>query len=120
MEIVRSGSGIGKVEGPKPNRFDRRHIVNVLQFSFYQQKGRSHQFEAVALKQIRSNDGVRNSSFIFKTQKDKSLGSARPLADNYMTRHAHPSPIADASQVDGARNSQTVELRTLQSEQMLA
>ena len=55
--------------------FDRDDIVLIFEDAFDHEELRGRKKEAVLLKQIGMNDGVRHSGFVLNTQKNKPFRS---------------------------------------------
>ena len=66
------------------SRFHEHDIIGVLHFAFDEQKRLFRDHEPEALKQIRSDDRIRDSGLIFQADENKSFRRPRPLTANHI------------------------------------
>ena len=55
--------------------------------------------DVVLLKDLRRNNGVGDSRFVFQAEEDKSFCGARALTCDYGARYSNELPIWDAQQI---------------------
>ena len=73
-------------------RFDvaclyRHHAILVLQESLDLQEGMMDDDRVVTFKQLRCDDDVSHTGFVFETQKHKSFGCTRTLANDHRSHN---------------------------------
>jgi len=67
VKIVRTGLGLRDEKGLYSFGADGDYVVLVLQDAFYCQESLAGEKQAVFVKEIGADDGVRHSGFIFQT-----------------------------------------------------
>src|SRR5579872_213337 len=80
MKIVGGNSLFGHVQGFKAGGAHGEDAVNILHFAFDNQIGVIQDSGALAVENVRHNDGVRYAGFVFDTEEQQAFGGARPLA----------------------------------------
>jgi len=88
---------------------DRNNVVLILQNSFDGEESLTGQQQAILMKQIRTDNGVCDSGFIFQAQKYKSLGGAGTLAGNNAASDAETLARGQIAQFAGAPNAHGTE-----------
>src|SRR5260370_27429971 len=73
MKIMRSRLRPRNPQRPHPLCLHRNHVVLILQLPLNQQKLLVHHHNMILLKKLRRNNRIRNSGFIFQSEKHKSF-----------------------------------------------
>ena len=88
MKIVGFGFYCGYGNGHYAARFDRNHMVLILQNTLDSQEFIAVDHSAIALIKVRVHDDIGDSRFVFEAQEDKSFRGSRPLPRNHASCHA--------------------------------
>jgi hypothetical protein len=89
MKVVRAEVGCCYVDGPDAVCFYVDYAALDLEQAFDVEESSAGYEDALALKQVRSNDDISDAGFVFQRQEDKPLGRAWTLTRNYGARYSH-------------------------------
>lgn len=87
MKIMRLGVGRGNRDGQDTGSFDRNCVVLILKDAIDAEEFLAVDHLSVFFVEIGIHNHVRNSSLIFQTQKDKTLGCTRALSRDHASGH---------------------------------
>src|SRR6266436_8276360 len=74
----------------------------------------------IFFEELRRDDDIRNTGFIFEAQEYESFRSAGTLADDDCTCHADDRAIAKCSQTRCRRNAAAIKARAMLRHRMMA
>jgi len=82
VEVV--GAGFGLRDGERENafRFDRDHVVLILQDAFDHKEASGTEENTISLEQIRVDDGIGDAGFVLEAKEYETFGGARTLASD--------------------------------------
>ena len=89
--------------------FHMNDVVDVLQRTFEEKELALNDRGAIALEDIRRDDDVGNTGFIFKAEEDEAFRGAGTLPRNDAAGNANPAAVGDACQIARAQNAQRVQ-----------
>ena len=69
------------------------YIVPILKNALDQQKFTPSDQQTITVIEVRRNDYIGDTCFVFHRKKDKALSSARPLPSNHATSRMHEFPV---------------------------
>src|ERR1043165_711358 len=78
------------------------------------------EFVAIAIEELRGDDDVAHSSFVFEGQEDKSFGRTRTLTNNYPTPNAREVAVTEPANINRAQGFQMIQFLPVISNRMLA
>ena len=81
-----------------------------LQLAFGNESGGPEGNRTIAFKQLRADDQVDKTPFIFERDKKNPLGRHRPLANRYQACHLDPLAIFLVRELSGVEDSLSIEL----------
>src|SRR5437879_9924411 len=78
---------------------DGYSVILILQDAFNPKEFLAVDHNAVFLVKVRIHNHIRNSCFIFQTQKDEALRCSRPLPSDYASCYSRVLPVWHPSQI---------------------
>ena len=115
MEVVGGHFRSGQFKRLNFARFYRNDSVLILQESPDLQESVMNDNRVVSFKELRRDDDVGYSCFVFQTQEHKSFGSAGALANNHRSDNLHRLSVRKMFQDASGRNAKRIQLCTMLS-----
>src|SRR5688572_529394 len=84
-------------------------VIDVLQRALEKKKLALNDGGAVAVQNIRRDDDVGNSGFIFKAEENETFRSPRTLSRDDATGDAYPATIGNLCEIPSAEDAQRVQ-----------
>src|ERR1039457_6521156 len=104
MEVMGVNFCAGDVEGCDVLGFYVDYAVLVLEWPFNAQKPAASNNNAVTLENVRRNNHISNTRFVFEREEYETLRRARALTRDDATGNAHKSIVAAVREVAGRLN----------------
>jgi hypothetical protein len=119
-EVMSRSCGAGEVERLDDRGFDGDDAILVLQRAFDDEERVVHDGGVIFLEELRLDDDVRDASFVFEAQKDKTFCGAGALANNDGACHADKCAVTKRGETRRRQNSAAVEFRAMMRHRMVA
>ena len=120
MKVVRGDGLFGHVERLETGGPHSENAVDVLHFTVDDQVRVIKDSGALAIEDVRHDDGVRNASLIFQTEKQESFGSAGTLAADNTAGDPNLASVVDEFQLSGGCDPERAQLFAMKSHGVFA
>lgn len=120
VEIVRSGFGACDVQRLNAFHFHGDDVVLILQTSFDQQKLVMDDNGMILLENLRCDDGVGDSGFVFKVEENETFCCSGTLARDHSSGEAHVRSMRQMLEFDGRAHASPLQFGTVVRERMRA
>lgn len=120
MEIVGRNFGGSELERLKLSGLYGNDTILILYRSLDLQKRVMNDDRMITFKQLRPDDDVGDSRFVFKAEEHESFGRARTLSNDYRSDYFDWLAIRKMFQDSCRRNTQRVEFSAMVSKGMRA
>ena len=106
-----------RTEGPHLRR-PHRHPFEVLQRAHDLEDPDTDENGVGLLEQVWADGDVDQARLVLEGQKQEPPGRAGPLTTDHCTGHGHAFAIGQTLEIDGSRNTATVEILSIQRHRM--